>query len=230
MEIGSENGVLSVTGPDWRTMFLSMKFPSFKPQRWLSRWVVLGLMSCTLTGQAQDRVEVAQVNFSQVRAPGATADHWQEFAIELQAKPDRTNLGPVTARVKVSAFLGYERLLAGGKRDWQFFRATVELVGLDNGRSIVRFYLPPEILKRDSVRGVPKYWAVQLAGDEIEMEALHRSYSVALTDDKIRDQFMSKALNEGAMNDGLLQPQHLTPFAMLNPNSTPTVVRPESWQ
>ncbi len=180
--------------------------------------------------KAQDRVEVGQVRFSQERAPGNTSEYWQEFAIELQTRTGRENLGRVTDRVTVNAYLGYEHPVAGGKREWEFFRATVELVGLPNGRSVVRFYMPPEILKRDEVQGTPKYWAVELVGEGMEVSPTRRNYSVALNNESVLSQFMDKVVHAGAQNDGLLQPQHLTPFALKYPNDTPTVVQSGAWR
>lgn len=183
----------------------------------------------TLWAQAQDRVEVGGVTFSQVRALQSTTDHWQEMEISLKARPDRHRLGHVTDRVKVKVYIGYEHAVAEGKREWKFFRARVDLVGLRSGRSSVRFYLPPEIVKRDETQSGPKYWAVELVGEGMEVSPTRRNYSLALKDERMLSQFMDKVSNEGAANDGLFQPQHLTPFAAQNPDSTPTVVQTSSW-
>jgi len=188
------------------------------------------LMGVTSWVQAEDHIEVRGATFSLVRAPQATADHWQVMDVSLQARPDRLRLGHVTDRVKVKVFIGYEHAMAGGKREWQFYRASVELVGLRSGRSSVRFYLPPEIVKRDEVQGGPKFWAVELDGEGMEVSPKRRNYSLALKDERMLSQFMDKVSIAGAANDGFLQPQHLTPFPTLDPDATPTVVQPNSWQ
>lgn len=191
-------------------------------------------MVCLLVGtswaQAQDQVEVRGATFSLVRAPQATANHWQQMSVSLQARPDRLRLGHVSDRVKVKVSIGYEHALAGGKREWQFYRASVELVGLRSGRTSVRFYLPPEIVKRDELQGGPKFWAVELVGEGMEVSPTRRNYSLALKNERVLSQFMGKVSSEGATNDGFLQPQHLTPFATLDPDNTPTVVQPTRWR
>ena len=230
MEIARGNGVLSVTTDLRRTMFLSMKFPRFDLSQWLGRTMVVCLLAGSSWVQAQDQVEVRGATFSLVRAPLGTTEHWQAMSVSLQARPDRLRLGHVTDRVKVKVSIGYEHGLAGGKREWQFYRASVDLVGLRSGRSTVRFYLPPEIVKRDELQGGPKFWAVELVGEEMDVSPTRRNYSLALKDERMLSQFMDKVSNEGAANDGFLQPQHLTPFATLDPDNTATVVQPTSWR
>ncbi len=211
-------------------MFLSMKFTRFT----LSRWLGWAMMLCFLGGaswvQAQDEIEVRGATFSLVRAPLGATEHWQTMNVSLQARPDRSRLGQVTDRVKVKVSIGYERAMAGGKREWQFYRASVDLVGLRSGRSRVRFYLPPEIVKRDEIQGGPKFWAVELVGEGMDVSPTRGNYSLALNNEGLLNQFMDKVSSEGAANDGILQPQHLTPFATLDPDNTPTVVQPTSWR
>ncbi len=151
------------------------------------------------------------------------------MSVSLQARPDRLHLGQVTDRVKVKVYLGYEHALAGGKRAWQFYRARAELVGLRSGRTSVRFYLPPEIVKRDEIQSGPKFWAVEMEGEGMEVSPTRKNYSLALKNEQLLSQFLDKVSNEGAANDGFLQPRHLTPFATLDLDDTPTVVQPESW-
>lgn len=211
-------------------MFLSMKFTSFALCRRLGTIILLGLWGGISWAQAQDQVEVRGATFSLVKAPQAMTDSWQVMSVSLQARPDRLQLGQITDRLKVKVYLGYERALAGGKREWQFYRASVELVGLPSGRSTVRFYLPPEIVKRDEIQGGAKYWSVELVGEGMDVSPTRRNYSLALKDERLLAQFMDKVSSDGAANDGLLQPQHLTPFATLDPDATPTVVQPNSWR
>ena len=213
-----------------RTMFLSMKFPRYALSHWLGRMMLICVLAETSWVQAQDQVEVRGAIFSLVRAPQGTTKHWQQMSVSLRARPDRLRLGHVTDRLKVKVYIGYEHALVGGKREWKFYRASVDLVGLHSGRSTVRFYLPPEIVKRDELQGGPKFWAVELVGEEMDVSPTRKNYSLALKNERLLNQFMDKVSSEGAANDSFLQPQHLTPFATLDPDNTPTVVQPTSWR
>lgn len=211
-------------------VFVFMKCRCFHLHLLRKGFLIIGVLMAGVSVSAEDRIEVGQVRFSLQRAPGNTTEYWQEFAIELQARTGRENLGRVTDRLTVKAYLGYDHAVAGGKREWEFFRATAELVGLRNGRNVVRFYLPPEILKRDEVQGAPKYWAVELVGEGMEVAPTRRNYSAALNNESVLSQFMDQVAHAGAQNDGMLQPQHLTPFALEYPNATPTVLPSTNWR
>jgi hypothetical protein len=53
------------------------------------------------------------------------------------------------------------------------------------------------------------------------------AYSTSLASTEQRKNFQSKASQAAAANDGILQPQYLTPFENQYPRATPTFVRRE---
>ena len=59
------------------------------------------------------------------------------------------------------------------------------------------------------------------------LPAARTAYSANLGPPAARTEFQRRWAPAAAANDGILQPQHLTPFALEYPRSTPSVVRRE---
>ena len=173
-------------------------------------------------------VEVAAVKFANLRAPNGAGGNWLEADIALNVRPAPGSPGLMVARVRVALTLGFELpALAGGDRRIEHYRAEAECVALEAGRADVRFYLPPELVKRDQLHGDPKYWGVELASGGRPVPAGRAGYSPTLAASEQRKNFQARAATEAAANDGLLQPQYLTPFAGEYPRATPSFVRRE---
>ena len=60
------------------------------------------------------------------------------------------------------------------------------------------------------------------------MPAARSGYAASLPAAEARKSFQTRAAAGAAANDGLLQPQFLTPFAHEYPRATPSFVRRES--
>jgi hypothetical protein len=134
----------------------------------------------------------------------------------------------MVSRVRVSLLVGCELpALAGGERRTEYYRADAECVALEAGRADVRFYLPPEIVKRDQLHGDPKYWQVDVTAGGRPQPAGRASASPALANADARKNFQSRASTAAAPNDGLMLPQYLTPFSGEYPRATPSFVRRE---
>lgn len=132
----------------------------------------------------------------------------------------------MVSRVKVALLVAFELPApAGGERRLDFYRAETECVALEPGRSDVRFYFPPELVKRDQLHGDPKYWGVELAVGGKVVPAGRGAYAATLTAMDARQNFQQRGGKAAAANDGLLQPQYLTPFANEYPRATPSFVR-----
>lgn len=193
---------------------------------WL--WLVAGwgAPGAATVRAAGDQVEVAGVQFQSVRPPDGSANNWYEMDVQLDARPDPHQPGRITRPLQVTFALGYTVPATDGPRHWEFYRCTAGLVGLPAGRAHVRFYLPPEIVRRDLLGNAPAYWAVRLEGRSLLPPlSPQQAYAPALLDPKVRADFEAKVGAEGAANDGILQPQCLTPLAAAYPLSTPTMVR-----
>jgi hypothetical protein len=151
-----------------------------------------------------------------------------EAEIALNVKPPPGTPGQMVSRVRVSLLMGFELpALAGGERRLEHFRAEAECVALEAGRADVRFYLPPEIVKRDGLHGDPKYWGVEIAVAGRPIPAARGAYSATLPGAEQRKNFQSKGGQGAVANDGILLPQYLTPFVNQNSRNTPSFVRKE---
>jgi len=195
----------------------------------------MGLFAALGTGSkliaaAADKAKVSNVRFVTLRPPDGSTDNWLEMTVEIDTQPASNTTGRVTGRVRATAMLGYKHPAPGNTRQWQSFRANAELVGLVSGRTYVRFYLPPEIVRRDAIAGAPAYWDVTVTGESLGQETIIGRRSPGLEDAEVYRGFQDRIASEGTANDGVLQPQYLTPFRDVYPRATPTFVRREAWR
>ena len=181
-----------------------------------------------LTQAVAAEVEVTSVKFTNVRAPTGSDGTWLETDIALSVKPPPGSPNQMLSRVRVSLLLGFELpAMAGAGRRLEHYRADVECVALDAGRADVRFYLPPELVKRDQLHGDPKYWGIELTAAGKAVPAARAAYATALASAEQRKNFLTRATQLAEANDGILQPQFLTPFVNEYPRTTPTFLRRE---
>jgi hypothetical protein len=199
--------------------------------------LLLGLGLAAAAG-AQE-VEVTAVRFSNVRASNGGSGNWLEADVALNVRPPTGLPGQMVGRVRVTLLIGFE--LPGGAggqpapggervegRRLEHYRAEAECVALEAGRSDVRFYLPPEIVKRDQLHGDPRFWGVELSAGGRPIPAGKAAYSATLGSVEQRRNFQGRAAAAAAPNDGVLLPQYLTPFAHDYPRATPSFVRREA--
>ncbi len=175
-------------------------------------------------------VEVNNVRFSKLR-PGSgssIAGEWLEAEIELNVKAAGAGVERYINHVRVTLNMGLE-VMSPPKNTpaIQLYRSTVEAVALENGRNFIRFYLPPEIVKRDGISTSVKYYLISLAVDGEEVPASQVGRNAVSTGLPNVDSFMSEISSKAGTNDGLLQPQHLTPFFNDSNKKAPTMVRRE---
>jgi hypothetical protein len=178
---------------------------------------------------AAEEVEVASVKFAAVRAPNSAGGPWLETTVALEARPAAGAPGRMTGRVRVLLTLGFELPgAAGGGRRTEYYAAEAECVALEAGRTEVRFYLPPELVKRDQLHGDPKAWSVEVTVGGRPQAPARSSASAALSEQPdARREFLARAGAGAAGNAGLLVPQYLTPFAGEYSRTTPSFVRRE---
>ena len=81
---------------------------------------------------------------------------------------------------------------SGAERRLDYYRSEVECVALEPGRADVRFYLPPEIVKRDSLHGDPKYWGVEVTVEGKPLLASRAAYSSLLAGAEQRKNFQKR--------------------------------------
>ncbi len=176
-------------------------------------------------------IEVSNVKFNTVRA-GAGA--WYETEVELQPR------GGVGAdnrmflnRVKVTLNLGVfsVKAPAGSKIPDSYYRASAEAVAVETsgGKAVFRFYLPPEIVKRDQITGDQKFYLVELFVDGKPLPLTKNHFPIAtFPKPEIVESFRGKVAAESGANDGILLPQYLTPFANAGSPPAPSFIRLEN--
>lgn len=170
-------------------------------------------------------VEVASVKFSPARFTG---DVWLEADLELDVKPGGKQVsGEYVDRVRVTLTMGCDATDTKGAKRLDFYRSSAELVTLEGGKANVRFYLPPEVVKRDKLRTPIDYYAVELEAGGVAQAPVKNSSSSKFTSADSVKNFLTKATSEAGANDGLLMPQYLTPFSDDPQRRTPTFFRRE---
>jgi hypothetical protein len=194
----------------------------------MSRFLCLFVLASGIAWSAVrgQEVDVTTVKFTNVRAPTGSNGTWFETDITLNVKPMPGTPGQMVSRVRVALLLGFELpALAGGERRQEHYRAEAECVALEPGRANVRFYLPPELVKRDQLHADPKYWTVELAVGGRALSPTRPASSSSLASAEQRKAFQVRTAQAASQNDGLLQPQFLTPFVNEYPRATPSFVR-----
>jgi hypothetical protein len=168
-------------------------------------------------------VEVSGVKFDNARFG---RDSWTEATVDLAVRPGgRASSGRFVDRVRVTLSLGAEASGEKGEKRTVFFRASAEAITLEGGRAFFRFYLPPEVVKRDKLR--PEYHVVELEVGGKQLPPVKANVSSNITSADMLKNFLAKVSSDGGANDGVLMPQHLTPFAYDEQRPAPTVLRRE---
>jgi hypothetical protein len=171
---------------------------------------------------AGPEVAVRNVTFANVR-PSNGGDAWLEATVELDVRGDPTAgaYARFVDRVQVALSISV-RKRAG---DYEFFRGSAETVSLETGRAAIRFYLPPEIVRREQINTDPFAWLVEISagGKTIAPTAGSASASIR-TADALRS-FKDRVAQAAPQNDGVFVPQFLSPFALDYGRDTPAFIR-----
>lgn len=186
------------------------------------------VLAAALPARAQQEVEVSAVRFNRLRAPTGPNGNSLEAAVALNVRPAAGGTAQMVSRVQVALVLGFELPASmGAERRIVHYRSEAECVALDAGRTDVRFYLPPEILRRDQL-SEPRVWGVEVAVGGRALPAGRAAYAASLATPEQRRNFQARAVADAVANDGILLPQYLTPFAAEYPRATPSFVRREN--
>ena len=218
---------------------LTRMFPCIKPfvsplQCSLALLALTVLPLRAQTAVTEKDIEVSNVHFNMVPPPAGstTKTGWCQVDVEVNVKPGAATQATHSFlnRVKVTLSLAFHDPTEKDALKFSYYRASAEVVALEVGRSNLRFYLPGEIIKRDSLAGEAKYYAVELAvgGKAIPMKKGNGYSEASLPDLEHVQNFLTKAGAESAANDGSLLPQYLTGYANDNSRPSPTIVRPEA--
>ncbi len=167
-------------------------------------------------------VTVREVDFERVRDPGGA--EWWEAAVELNVEAQGGGAGRFANRVRVGLDLAFQRPVDG--RPLEFYRAAVVAPSLEAGRHVFRFYLPPAIVRRDRITGAARFWAGDLAVDGREVEPTATQVAPAFSSASAVLNFREQHSRLSPVNDGVLLPRHLSPWAADFRDPDPVVMRP----
>lgn len=171
------------------------------------------------------QVEVASVKFGAARFAG---DNWFEADVELDVKPGGKPVsGEFVNKVRVTLTLGCDALDSKGAKRRDFYRSSAEMITVEGGKANVRFYLPPELVKRDKLKIPVDFYVVELeAAGELQAPRKENASPKFVSADSVKN-FMGLATSESGINEGLLMPQYLTPFAFDPQRRSPSFLRRE---
>jgi len=172
------------------------------------------------------QAEVAAVKFGAARFNG---EIWFEAEVEVNVKPGgKAVSGQFVDRVRATLSLALEAVDDKGAKRMTFYRSSTEAISLEGGaKSVFRFYLPPEVVRRDKIRPDVKYYVVELEVGGQPQPPVRGSASSDFTSPDSTRNFLAKASSESGQNEGVLLPQHLSPFALDSQRRAPSVFRRE---
>ena len=182
--------------------------------------MLLALVTVSLVG-AFASVSVREVEFNSV-GDQTSSDDWLECSIEVEIRRDTEDQTRKRADyvddLVVELVLGIESRISG-QSGFEFFEAEAALVSLKEGRHLVRFYLPPEIVERDHLRNEVHSFLIRL---ERSGEVMEERVSRELERTNVLDSFLKRVDSESSRNNGILLPQFKTPFRIAYPGKTPS--------
>lgn len=214
-------------------------FPRMKPLtcRALVRVIAIALASLVSAvaqpvapaPSAPPPIEVATVRFNSVRADAGT---WFVTEVELQPRGgEGAKNRNFINRVKVTLNLGVVSVKAPVSTvPDTYYRASAEAVAVEatGSRTVYRFYLPPEIVKRDQINGDLRYYLVEVFVDGKALPLGKNNFPLStLSKPEILESFRNKVSGGAGANDGILLPQYLTPFANTGSPPAPSFIRLE---
>lgn len=172
------------------------------------------LVSLQAHGGSQ-AIEVQRVNFNSISA--GQRGNWVEVEIQLNVlgspNPEAPN-PQFASNIELELYLCYEVRGREGETRRVYYQSEVEIVALERGtrQDRVRFYLPPEIVKRDRISAGrdPLAYSIEIRADDMEIPQTRRSTNLESLESV--QNFLGEARSAARGNDGFLQPIYFTPF------------------
>lgn len=197
--------------------------------RILAALVLFSILTSALLAQAPGgaaagaEVEVRDVSFD--RARDRAGDEWWRATVELEVSARGGGMGRFADMVRVQFNVAFQPTTRAGEID--FYRAAVTAPVLEAGRHQFQFYLPPALVRRDRLSPSARFWTVGLTVDGSPQPLTVDSVSRDFSGRPAVDNFLRQLEQAAPSNDGVMLPQHLSPWAL--EADTPAVVRPEAY-
>jgi hypothetical protein len=169
-------------------------------------------------------VEVRQVRFSYPRVPGFNSPAMEmEVDLTVRATGAESRNSRFVDRVRATVSIAVEAR-GRGAVELVYYQAVAEAVTLETGRAIFRFYLPPEVVRRDQLSGEPLAWVVDLAAADRVLPPARGAVSDRVRDAERLANFRQRVAENAPANDGILVPSYRFRDGTLAPDA-PTFVR-----
>lgn len=153
-------------------------------------------------------IKVHGIEFSREQISRSPAP-WLEIAVQVEAHGGGGDR--YLEQVGLWLYLATER--PGQAEGFRYYRSEVRLVALEVDTPVtVRFYLPPEIVRRDRLTREPAAALVKLQVAGRDLPSTSTQATGLLTDRQRVQSFLERVEKEAAVHDGILQPIYLTPF------------------
>jgi hypothetical protein len=200
-------------------------------RRFLAVYLVLAVLG---SGRAQEEsrdsntnVEIARVQSGTIRANGG--DTWYQVEVTVRVKGAGSGRSRYASGVGINLSLATEVKEAEG--GLEFYRAAVTAVALESGQHTVRFFIPPEVVSRDRLQTALRYWVIDLTAAERELPINRSQVGDGFSSPAALENFRQRLAVRSKQNEGVLLPQHLTPFRdTAGVDTTPTMTRAEAVQ
>ena len=108
--------------------------------------------------------------------------------------------------------------------DYQYYYADATAVTLEAGTRSIRFYLPPEIVKRDGLTGDAYAFYIELSAGGQALPPQRGNLSETLRARERFDIFQKKVAETRSATDGILVEQHQFMTGLRDGRETPSVV------
>ena len=173
---------------------------------------------------ATPEISIRSVKFSYPRVDGQQGTA-METEIELDVRGTTvTGHNPrFVDDVRVVLMLAVQARGRAGA-DFQFYYADVEFVTLETGTRFARFYIPPEVVKRDSLSGDAYAFYVELSVGGQVLAPQRGNLSGTLRDRARFDVFQQKVTEARSTTDGILVEQHGFMTGLRDARDTSSVV------
>jgi len=185
--------------------------------------VLLFFVSASMGLAQTASVEVREVAFDRVR--DRTGGEWWQAKVILRVDAQGGQRGRFANQVRVQFNLATQG--PGQERELSFYRAAATAPVLEAGEHAFRFYLPPALVRRDRLQPNARFWTVNLSVAGARLPLMVEGVSRDFSSRPAVDNFERQVEEFAPSNDGVMLPQHLTPWAL--DAEAPVVVRPEAF-
>ncbi len=168
---------------------------------------------------AAENLEVQDVRADRVRGPGGD---WWCMEVRLNARAAGARF---VRRPGVTVELGFEVSSDSGRR-FEFYRAEAVAVTVEQGPVSFRFYVPPEVVERDRVSSLPRFFFVEPTIGGVARPTRRENVSGTLATPDALAKFRARVAAEAPANQGVLRSHGTVDPRLIDGAGLPTLILP----